>query len=648
MLAAPEPSQQFHGADPRLGEPLADYTYTNEAGDAVMHVCQYRPKHEEDAPPVEELVSRYWLWDTSERRWVPKRAPPLEAPLFHVERLARYPGLPVYVLEGEESAQRLQELLDLNGVEAVTTTVPGGLARAPGVPEALLRAQVTIWVALGIEKDRLGAIRFGSMLWRSGRHNVGFVHTPTDKPTGFNAAVAIAAGWKWPQLAEFLDQHRIAMQDADKAPVRQAPQIEFVGESEPNPDIIGGSMMAKWRIAGVACAPNGSPYGNIHNVVKIIEASKGAYCDVWLDEFRDRIMTRASAEQDAREWRDADTIALTEFIQSPRGFGIHKIGTSTVHEAVVLAASKNRRNEVREWLESLRWDGIERLNDAFIEGWGTDDTPYNRAVSRCFIMGAAARILLPGCKVDTLPVFEGPEGIFKSTALQLLASDRWYDEPSYDVGSIDFLQSLKGKWILEFAEMAVLSGKQGDKNRAAISRRTDTYRSSYGRTAASWPRMCVFAASTNNPTWNDSEWGARRFWPVKCGTIDIGLIEEMREQWFAEAVVRVERGELWYDVPKDLATEEQEARREGDPWDLLLKEYLVMHATVEMPELLHRALMIEDRTKWTGATARRIGSCLRRLGWIPARTTERRYWKRPGVDPIEYARKALGYPTDDF
>ena len=642
----PEPSQRFHGKDKRLGAPIADYAYHNAAGQDVLHVCRYRPFNDGDAPPVEDVITLYWTWTDS--TWVARRGAPERSPLFQLDRLNEHYASPAYVTDTEESAAALQMLFDEHEYRAIATTFPGGLGRATRDDLLLLMERpVTFWISHRVDRARDGAMKAASLLWRGENREVGFIHTPTDKPAGWGASTAVETGWSWADIRDFMKDHRRGLEAVPRdVPEAAAPNpgVDVEIMHEPREAPIGGSLMEKWRTAALSCNANGAPYNNMFNASRIIEVSKGAYCDVWLDEFRDKIMTRGSAEEEAREWREVDTFELTRFIQSPQGYGIQKMSPTMVHEAVVLQASKQKRNEVRDWLQSLKWDGKNRLNESFIRGWGVNDTAYYRAIGRCFIMGAAARILLPGCKVDTLPVFEGAQGIFKSTSLLTLASERWYDEPSYDVGSIDFLQSLKGKWILEFAEMAVLSGRQGDKNNSVITRRVDTYRPSYGRIAVSYPRMCVFAATTNNPEWNDSEFGARRFWPVRCGRIDLGYIAELREQLFAEAVARVERGEQWFDVPLDEAKSEQEARIPVDAWDKLIKDYLQFRQECEIGEILLGALDIKDTAKWSGALARRVGVILRRNGWLSVRTAQRRFWRNSQkVQPPPVDEKPPGF-----
>ena len=61
-----------------------------------------------------------------------------------------------------------------------------------------------------------------------------------------------------------------------------------------------------------------------------------------------------------------------------------------------------------------RWDGTEHIEHAFCDAWGAPDGELARAASRNFFVAMIARALQPGAKVDTLFVFEGPQGMGKS------------------------------------------------------------------------------------------------------------------------------------------------------------------------------------------------------------------------------------------
>jgi predicted P-loop ATPase len=114
--------------------------------------------------------------------------------------------------------------------------------------------------------------------------------------------------------------------------------------------------------------------------------------------------------------------------------------------------------------------------------------------------------------------------------------------------------------------------------KAFLSRRVDHYRQSYGRRTADFPRQCVFAASTNKDNWAGDETGGRRFWPVRCGEIDIAALARDRDQLLAEALAEYSDGRHWWledEAVIKTAAEEQADRFETDPWDNKVMEWIL-------------------------------------------------------------------------
>jgi putative DNA primase/helicase len=310
----------------------------------------------------------------------------------------------------------------------------------------------------------------------------------------------------------------------------------------------------------LTCSDKGVARPNHSNAVLVLQHDPACGPEaIWYDEFLDRVLVQASP---VREWRDDDDTRLTVFMQD------HCLMTavpdSTVAKAVRYVARQRPRHCVRDWLRSLTWDGIDRLATAFEDYWGADGSLYTRAASVNFFVGLVARVMRPGCKLDTMPVFEGEQGLLKSTALEVLGGP-WYAVAHERMDAKDFLQGLRGKWLIEIAELQSFSKPEVTAVKTLMSTAVDDYRPSYARHVQRFPRQCVFAGTTNTDDWGTDETGLRRFWPIACGAIDVPALRDARPQLFAEAVARFDAGATWWRMPDETAAV-QHARQYEDSW----------------------------------------------------------------------------------
>jgi predicted P-loop ATPase len=258
---------------------------------------------------------------------------------------------------------------------------------------------------------------------------------------------------------------------------------------------------------------------------------------------------------------------------------------------------------------------------------------------------------MPGCQVDYLPVFEGAQGITKSQALRALGGSL-YAEAMESVLSKDFYLALQGKMLVEIAEFSSFQRAENEAIKAAISRPTDRFRAPYGKRAEDHPRSNVFAATTNEAEWNRDPTGARRFWPVKCGTIDVGWITACREQLFAEAVVRVKRvpegtaplerviaGAAWWDVPPEDARVEQAARFESDTVAEAMRHYVTTRAGGGFTTLdvIWFGLGLEGPQRYDRAIQTRVKTQLTQWGYraVLKEGNTDKVWYPPAAKPAE-------------
>ena len=327
------------------------------------------------------------------------------------------------------------------------------------------------------------------------------------------------------------------------------------------------------------------------------------------------------------EWTDHEDRLAAEWLQRQ---GI-LVSVEVAGQAVQTAARDHPFHPVKSYLQGLHWDGVERVDRWLSTYLGVEDTEYSRAVGSRWLISAVARIFRPGAKADCCLILEGPQGIRKSTALRTIAGEYFTDELA-DLGSKDAAMQTRGVWIIELSELDNLSHAEVARIKAFMSRTTDRFRPPYGMRLVESPRQCVFAGTVNHSSYLRDETGGRRFWPVVCGQIDVDALAGDRDQLWAEAKVRFESGSVWWLDTLDLvqlASDQQEARYEGDPWEEVIGPWLESKESTTISEVLEKCIN-KPQAQWTQTDKIRAARCLRAQGWL-------RYRERQG----EPARMAV-------
>ena len=364
------------------------------------------------------------------------------------------------------------------------------------------------------------------------------------------------------------------------------------------------------------------------NILLILQRDPDLIGVIAYDEFRAERVLRMPIPGDARivsdrdtprQWRDSDTVALQVYMQTKI---IPRVGRDKIENVVDLHARQSCAfHPVRDYLQRLEWDKKLRLDTWLTDYLGATAQPreYLAAVGSKFIISAVARIFEPGCQADSSIVLEGRQGSGKSSALRTLASDPWFsDRLPGDLSHKDARDHLRGKWIIELPELAQFKRSEIETVKAFLSRRTESYRPSYGRNEVSFDRQCVFAGSTNADTYLVDRTGNRRFWIVACGVIDLAALARDRDQLFAEAVARYRAREPWH-LSRELnglADEQATGRIAHDPWTARVAEELRGLGGKDVAPGEVMGLMGLPDQEQHAFHAARVGQILRDLGWL--------------------------------
>jgi hypothetical protein len=304
-----------------------------------------------------------------------------------------------------------------------------------------------------------------------------------------------------------------------------------------------------------------------------------------------------------------------------------------VHNALINLGTRRSYSSLKQWLEGLRWDGKKRIELFFTQMYGAEVSDYTSACAKVMFLSAVARAYEPGCKADIMIVLIGKQGLGKSRGIEdLVPEQSWYTDDLGDLYERKAGEGLQGKWIIEFGEFARINRATIETVKSFISRRVDHYRPAYGRVAKDFSRQCIFVGTTNNPLpLQDLE--NRRFMPVWCRQ-DVGDIASVREQLWAEAVHRYKAGEKWWLQDKALleeAKEHQEAARQHDEWEEILKRDLLGTVRITLEEAANKIGLKTDRLD--KSTQIRLGLAMSAIGFVrkrePTGRRERYYEREP-------------------
>ncbi|RWL81153.1 MAG: hypothetical protein EOR69_18740 [Mesorhizobium sp.] len=365
----------------------------------------------------------------------------------------------------------------------------------------------------------------------------------------------------------------------------------------------------------ISTATGDSGKNTLLETVKVLHGN----LPVAFDEFTQTVLATQPLPWDQRgsfprPWTELDTVHCQLSVQTL----FLKPGKDTVHDAVAIIANRHKRHRVRDYLNALQWDGIQRLPLLASQYFGTPDTPYAGIVMAKFMVGAVARIMQPGCKMDNVVILEGKQGTGKSTAIATLAGPYWFTDELPDLHTKDAAIQLAGKWIVEVSELSALKRSDVETIKKFMGRSVDTYRAPYARTAEDHPRQCVFVATTNDENYLKDQTGNRRFWPLACGVINVEAINQDRDQLWAEALTRYRSGERWWlDATEgQLAEVEQADRREIDPWEERIASHVA--ALNGLPTTLAQICFVLSIPfdRLNGSVNKRIAQGLVRAGYV--------------------------------
>jgi predicted P-loop ATPase len=357
--------------------------------------------------------------------------------------------------------------------------------------------------------------------------------------------------------------------------------------------------------------PRGKSQSNIAAFLDRIGA------EVFYDEFAARHMIR----------RDNATGSLDDAAMLKLYFDADALGLRTSRDwfcdCITNIANNDRRNNVREAIDALQWDGRPRLNGWLVAHGSGRDTEFDRTAFTHALVAMVRRVRSPGVKFDQIIVLEGHQGGGKSSFLRILAGGDDYFTDALPIGADgkETIEIAHGKLIVELGELAGIGAKELGSVKAFASRQNDRARLAWHRSVSEVPRQFTVWGTTNDSEYLRDPTGNRRFWPLTVGRIDLDRARADRDQLIAEAAAIEALGEP-ITLPEHLwaaASEAQSARLLGDTWEDAIRDQLAKFrddafkvTTGDVLTFLGILLEKQDRQ-----AQMRVSGIMRRLGFEP-------------------------------
>jgi predicted P-loop ATPase len=340
-----------------------------------------------------------------------------------------------------------------------------------------------------------------------------------------------AARWLYRYTVRKVETERSGKNAFEDIPITEAPDLS-------DDEIKTAEKKIPWESKIQRNGPNGDgpPSFTIENIVLILENAVSTKL-VKRNEFAFRDTYGVKTPWGGKKNKlvtDDEVIEMKYWLGKNWGFEPSK---DAIGEALTIIARRNAYDPVVDMLDALpAWDGKKRLDtwlkDHF-EAKGDED--YLAQVFRKWMFAFVMRAKKPGAKFDWMPIFEGAQGIGKSSFGRLLVGDDVFLDWLPNLADKDSSLGLQGMWGVEMGELSNLRRSQIDDVKAYLTRTVDKVRPPYGKRWQESPRHCIFFGTTNRDKYLVDDSGNRRFKPVIVGQLDFKALKRDREQLFAEA-----------------------------------------------------------------------------------------------------------------
>lgn len=322
----------------------------------------------------------------------------------------------------------------------------------------------------------------------------------------------------------------------------------------------------------------------------------------------------------------------------------HDFPTGQIEGLVTMIANENSYHPVRDWIDSITWDGVDRLQDFYntieiLDEDNENSRKLKEVMMRKWVLSGVAALYHPGFSLEGVLTFSGAQGQGKTTwGYSLFPREScmsWVkDAVVLDFKNKDSVMKALGYWLVELGELdATIKKAEIENLKGFITEKVDILRPPYERKANKYNRRTFMYATVNSQEFlNDDE--NRRFWVLHVKKInqvkfDVAQFWAQIKAWYLdirdlirtpeERLINNEYGWFLSSEERKMLTQKQQIHKVTDPIAQKLEVHVVAKDEMDLSkserlnatQILER-IGIQNVTAWQ---AKKCGTWLREQGF---------------------------------
>lgn len=252
----------------------------------------------------------------------------------------------------------------------------------------------------------------------------------------------------------------------------------------------------------------------------------------------------------------------------------NNVSSNYIYKQLESIAIKNSYNSLCDYFSNLKPSSTDLLNNWTSQILGCEDNKLNRIIGRKWLISGIARALNPGCKIEGCLVLTGQQGCGKSTFFKTICPNPdWFYDGTVNLSNDQLIaNTYSGKFIIEFSELASLKKENIETVKSHLTKCEDSFVQKYKVLQTTLKRQVIFGGSTNQREILTDLTGNRRFWILECNVINNNLLQDIKNDLWAEALFAYKNGEKHYleDSEVDLLSETNKTYMVSDPVEDIL------------------------------------------------------------------------------